>query len=71
MKQWRVSWMMWPHLWESACATTKTHDSEEEARDQLNGLLSMQASHLPRPCDKHVWDIKLEERETGEWEVKP
>lgn len=66
-KQWRVSWDMWPHLWPAPHRTEKIHDDEAQARDQMTGLQSMLADHEIRPCDKHVWNIKLEERDIGEW----
>jgi len=46
----------------------KVHDDELEALDHLKGLRSMLADHEPRPCGKHVWNIKMEIRETGDWE---
>ena len=70
-KQWRVSWVMWPFAWHYASLTQKVYDDEQEARDHIKGLLSMEAPHPPRQCDKHVWDIALCERETGDWELKP
>lgn len=66
-KQWKVSWVMWPFLWPEAHCTEKIYDSEEEAKDHIKGLLTMQAPHPPRQCDKHVWDINLDERNIGEW----
>ena len=71
MKQWRVSWRMWSPGWDKAYGTDHAYDTEEEAREHLKGLLSMQAPHPPRPCSDHVWDIKLEKRDVGNWEVKP
>lgn len=71
MKQWRVSWMMWPYHWNGKCSTHKDYEDETEARDHIKGLLSMQAPHTSRKCDKHVWSVKLEERDIGEWKVKP
>jgi len=71
MKQWRVSWMMWPYYWDRPYSTQKVYDCEEEAKAHIKGLLEIQASHPPQGCDKHVWDIKLEERIVEEWKVKP
>ncbi len=58
---------MWPLEWDGPRTITKVHDDEAEALDHLKGLQSMLADHEPRPCGKHVWDVKLEMRETGEW----
>ena len=71
MTQYRVSWNMWLHHWDKPYPTTNLQDDEAEARKQITGLLSMKAPHPPRKCGKHVWDVKLEVREVGEWKVKP
>lgn len=70
-KQWRVSWDMWPFLWPAPHRAEKVHDDEQEARSQIVGLKSMEADHEPRQCDEHVWNIRLEERDTGEWAPSP
>ena len=69
MKQWRVSWEMWPHKWPTSARTEKIYDNYAEALSHLKGLRSMLADHPPRPCNDHVWNIQFEERETGEWRV--
>jgi len=65
-KQWRVSWEMWPHEWPIPHRTEKVYDDEAQARDHFNGLVSIKADHLLRPCSDHVWDVLLEEREVQE-----
>ena len=67
MNEWRVSWDMWPLEWPAPHRTEKVHTSEAEARDHIAGLESMRADHEPCPCDRHVWNIRLEEREPGDW----
>jgi len=67
VKEWRVTWMMWPFHWDRACRTQKIYVDEEEAKHHIEGLLRMKADHPPQQCDKHVWDIKLYEREPSEW----
>lgn len=67
MRQWRLSWEMWPKEWKAPHRTEKVHSDEAEMRNQLAGLKAMEADHAPRPCDQHVWNIKVEECEMGEW----
>ena len=68
MKQWRLSWDMWPHDCLRAYRSFKVHDDEEQAMSQLAGLKKMETPHKPRPCSDHVWNILVEVRETGEWQ---
>lgn len=67
MKQFRVSWEMWPHEWPASHRTERIYEDEAEARDHLAGLRGMQANHEARPCDNHVWNIRFEVRESQEW----
>lgn len=72
-KQYRLTFTCWPmvsaHL--APNTTVIERDDKKETMGQLEGLLSMAADHEPRPCDKHVWDIKCEERiiEPTDWET--
>lgn len=67
--EYRVSWTMWPHLWPESSRTDRVTSDEESARQQYAGLLSLLADHELRPCDKHIWDPKLEQRTVtqGSW----
>ena len=69
MNQYRVSWYMWTPPWDRACITDQIHDNEGEAREQIKYLMTMLAPHPPRNCTEHVWDIKLQVRKVGEWEL--
>ncbi len=70
VKEYRVSWEMWPFVWPAPQRTERVTVDEESARQQLAGLRSMEAPHPPRQCDKHVWDIRFEIREVqqGNWQ---
>ena len=70
-KQWRLSWDMWPHTWPRAHRTEKVHDDHASMLSHLEGLRGMEADHPPRPCMDHVWNIRVEQRETGEWTDTP
>lgn len=67
-EQWRVSWEMWPHEWPAPHGAEKVYDDEAEARRHLEGLVSMEAPHGPQPCSKHVWNIRFERRQMGDWQ---
>lgn len=71
--EYRISWVMWPHAYPEPIPTSRITDDEESARDQYEGLKSMEADHEIRPCDEHVWDPKLEVRITetyeGNWRI--
>ena len=66
-KQFRVSWEMWPHERPAPAPVSRVYDDEAEARDHLAGLRRIQASHEPRPCGDHVWNVRFEVRESHEW----
>ena len=69
MTQYRVSWNMWIPSWSKPYLTVHIYDNEEEARDQVKGLMALLAPHLPRTCATHVWDVKLEVRKVDEWKI--
>jgi hypothetical protein len=62
--EWRVSWLMWPHHLTEPSSGERITDDEESARSQYEGLLGMLTDHPLRPCDHHVWDVRLERRVT-------
>jgi len=62
MGQWRLSWQMWVPDEPAPRWVEKITSDEEEARDQMEGLLSMVAPHELRPCGEHVWMPTLEHR---------
>lgn len=68
--EWRVSWTMWPFALPEPHRSERVTEDEAGAREQYAGLQSMLAEHEPRPCDRHVWEPKLERRVVREdaWE---
>jgi hypothetical protein len=71
LKEWRVSWDAWPHAWPGARRTERVYSSKAEAIRHYEGLKSMEADHEPRPCDDHVWAIRLDVRDSTEWSSVP
>jgi hypothetical protein len=74
--EYRVTWTLRPFYYGSQPAreAEAVHVTIEQARDQYDGLRSMEAPadcaarRGTGHCDVHVWDVRIESRATGAWE---